>query len=47
VDNGHEKKPEAEKQHDRVHAVMQMETEAPIIETLKTGQDNVNKNSKG
>ena len=47
VDNGHEKKPEDEKQHDRAHAVMDTENKAPINETLKTGQDNVNGNGKG
>ena len=47
TDNGHEKKPEAKKQHDRMHAVMDTENEAPINETLKIGPDNVNENAKG
>ena len=47
VDNGHEKKPEDKKQHDRAHAVMDTENESPINETLKTGADNVNENGKG
>ena len=47
VDNGHEKKPEDKKQHDRAHAVMDKENESPINETLKTGADNVNENGKG
>ena len=47
VDNGHEKKPEAEKQHDRVHAVMEIENEAPMNESLEEGPDNANKDRKG
>jgi len=43
MDNVNEKKPEAEKQHDRVHAVMEIENEAPMNESLGTGPDNVNK----
>ena len=40
MDNGHKKKPEVNKQHDRTHAVMDMENEAPVNETLETGPDN-------
>ena len=47
VDNGHEKKPEAKKQHDRTHAVMDTENASPISETLKKGPENVDKNGKG
>ena len=46
VNNGHQKKPEVEK-HDRTHAVMDAENEAPISETHKTGLLNGNKNRKG
>ena len=40
MDNGHEKKPEAKKQYDRTHALMDTENESPINETPqdRTGQ---------